>query len=154
SCPVVSWWTASARRSPGSLVMRRSITLLAVVGILIPLQSAQAEEPLVQKVRKSLDGGISYLKSKQIDQGGERGWNWENDTLTLFQPGGSSCLAMLALLTAGVPADDRTIKNGMPYIRTIRPQHTYVVGLQTMVLAELGDVKDVHLIERNVNWLL
>jgi len=133
--------------------MRRSIFLLAVVSNLVPFESARAEEPLVQKVRKSLDMGVSYLKSKQQDQGGGR-WNWENDTLTLLQPGGSSCLAMLALLTAGVPADDRTIKNGLPYIRSIKAQHTYVVGLQTMVLAELGDTKDTYLIERNVNWLL
>jgi hypothetical protein len=113
---------------------------------------ARAEEPLVQKVRKSLDMGITFLKSKQTDQGGR--WNWENESLTVLQPGGQSCLAMLALLTAGVPADDPVVKRGMPYIRGLEPKHTYVVGLQTMVLAEVGDVRDQHKIQTNVNWLI
>ncbi|HKB01184.1 MAG TPA: DUF4159 domain-containing protein [Gemmataceae bacterium] len=131
--------------------MRHLVYLLAVVPLVVPA-SARAEEPLVRKVRAALDKGIDYLKTQQKDQGGNV--NWENDTLHLLQPGGSSCLAMLALLTAGVPADDQAVKRGMPYIRELEPKHTYVVGLQTMVLAELGDTKDQFRIQRNVNWLI
>ena len=133
--------------------MRRSSYLLAFVPLLVPAAAVHAEEPLVQKVRTSLNKGVEYLKGQQKDQGGGR-FNWENDTLTVLQPGGSSCLAMLALLTAGVPADDPVVKKGMPYILGLKPQHTYVVGLQTMVLAELGDVKHQFQIQTNVNWLL
>jgi Domain of unknown function (DUF4159) len=133
--------------------MRRLVLLALVFPLLIPAPPARAEEPLVQKVRASLNEGIKFLKSQQKDQG-RRTWNWENDTLTVLQPGGSSCLAMLALLTAGVPVDDPVVKNGLPYIRELEPKHTYVVGLQTMVLAEAGDVKDLNKIERNVDWLL
>jgi hypothetical protein len=132
--------------------MRRSLVLLAAC-LAVPAAPARAEEPLVQKVRSSLEAGVRYLKSQQKPQGGGR-FNWENDTLTVLQPGGSSCLAMLALLTAGVPADDQAVRNGMPYIRSLEPKHTYVVGLQTMVLAELGDVRDLNQIQTNVNWLI
>lgn len=132
--------------------MRQFLYLLVVAPLVVPAP-ARAEEPLVQKVRKSLDDGVKYLKEKNTDHGGGR-WNWENDTLNLLQPGGSSCLAMLALLTAGVPADDPVVKRTLPYIRELEPKHTYVVGLQTMVLAELGDTKDQFRIQRNVNWLL
>ena len=48
---------------------------------------------------------------------------------------------MLALLTAGVPADDPVVRRGLPYIRGLKPKNTYVVGLQTMVLAEVGEAK-------------
>lgn len=132
--------------------MRRLVLLALAVPFLLPAP-ARAEEPLVGKVRTALKKGADYIKAQQKDQGGGK-WNWENDTLNLLQPGGSSCLAMLALLTAGVPADDPVVKRGMPYIRSVEPRHTYVVGLQTMVLAELGDVRDLPQIEKNVNWIL
>jgi hypothetical protein len=133
--------------------MRRLFLLVLAIPLLIPSAPARAEEPLVQKVRTSLNKGIEYLKGQQKHQGGDR-WDWENATLNFLQPGGTSCLAMLALLTAGVPADDPVIKRGLPYIRSLNPQHTYVVGIQTMVLAEVGDQKDLFQIQSNVNWLL
>src|SRR5438270_10505846 len=96
-----------------SLPMRRLVCLLAVAPLLVPAP-ARAEEPLVQKVRVALDKGIVYLKDKQRDEGSGR-WTWENDALSVLQKGGSSCLAMLALLTAGVPADDQAVRNGLPF---------------------------------------
>ncbi|HEX3147226.1 MAG TPA: DUF4159 domain-containing protein [Gemmataceae bacterium] len=130
----------------------RRIFLLVAIPILIPTAPARAEEPIVKKVRKSLDEGIKYLKDTQKDDGGR--YTWENSLLANLQPGGTSCLAMLALLTAGVPADDPVIKRGLPYIRGLEARHTYVVGLQTMVLAEVGDVRDLNRIQSNVDWLL
>lgn len=133
--------------------MRRIAVLAVAMTLVCEFTSASAEEPLVKKVRTSLNKGVDYLKSKQVDKGGGT-WNWENDTLQLLQPGGSSCLAMLALLTAGTPADDPVVRRGMPYIRGIKPQHTYVTGLQTMVFADVGDVRDQFQIQSNVEWLL
>ena len=65
--------------------MRTFLCLLAAALLLAPAP-ARAEEPLVQRVRKSLDDGVKYLKGKQTPQGGDR-FNWENDTLNLLQPG-------------------------------------------------------------------
>ncbi len=119
----------------------------------MPASPTHAEEPLVKKVRSALNKGVDFLKAKQKDQGAGT-YNWEDVTLNLLQPGGSSCLAMLALLTAGTPVDDPVVKRGLPYIRSLSPQHTYVVGLQTMVLADVGDGRDVFRIQKNVEWLL
>ena len=132
--------------------MRRILVALLALPLTVPA-TVRAEEPLVQKVRKSLDDGIKYLKSAQKDHGAGR-WSWDDDTLGSLQKGGPSALAMLALLTAGVPADDPVVKRGLPFVRGLAPENTYVVGLQTMVLAEIGDVKDRNQIQKNVNWLI
>jgi hypothetical protein len=131
----------------------RRFSLLAALPVLILAAPARADEPLVQKVRTSLERGTDFLKSKQVNRGGGV-WNWEDGGIALLQEGGQSTLAMLALLTAGLPPTDPAVINGMKYIRSLEPQHVYVVGLQTMVFAELGAVEDKFRIQRNVNWLL
>ncbi len=80
--------------------------------------------------------------------------NWENTGLTLTFTGGPSCLATLALLTAGVKPNDPVIQKVLPYIRSLNPEKTYVVALQTMVLSEIGEAKDLNIIQRNVDFLL
>jgi hypothetical protein len=113
-------------------------------------QQKQPEE-LVDRVNKSIGRGVAYLRREQSPNG-----SWEKGGIggIGFTSGGQSCLAMLALLNAGVPPTDQLIQNGLSYIRRIEPQGTYVVGLQTMVLAEVNHPKDQILIQRNVNWLL
>ena len=111
-----------------------------------------SNDPLADKVREAQKKAIDYLKGQQRDQGGGI-WNWENDTLQLLQPGGTSALAMLALLDSGLKVDDRVVARGLKYLRTVQPQHTYVVGLQTQVFCKLNRKEDVKLIRRNVQWL-
>src|SRR5262249_29344559 len=60
----------------------------------------------------------------------------------------------LALLNCGVKPDDPVIQNGLRVVRSLQQQGTYVVGLQTMVLAEINDPRDKGLIQMNVKWLL
>lgn len=118
-----------------------------------PVQKEKpADDPLAEKVREAQKKAIEYLKNHQQDKGGGS-WNWENDTLQLLQPGGSSCLAMLALIESGVKLDDVIIRRGMPFIRGIKPQHTYVVSLQTQLLCKANQKDDADLIKRNVEWL-
>lgn len=130
----------------------RRLVVLAVLPLFVA-PPARAAEPLVEKVRTSLTRGTDFLKGKQVNRGGGT-WNWEDGTISLLQEGGMSCLTMLALLTAGVPTDDAVVQRGLPYIRSLEPKYTYVVGLQTMVLAEARDVKDQFKIQRNVDWLV
>src|SRR5262249_45093884 len=68
-------------------------------------------------------------------------------------PGGETALAMLALLNSGVPPSDPIIKRGLAYLRNLKPQHTYVVGIQTMVLAAARSPGDREQIQKNVEWL-
>src|SRR5262245_47837176 len=109
-------------------------------------------DPLAEKVKAAQEQGIKFLKKEQKDQG--RGtWNWENDQLATLQPGGTSALALLALLESGVKVDDEVVARGLKYLRTVEPKHTYVVSLQTQVLCKANQKEDAKLIERNVAWL-
>jgi hypothetical protein len=113
----------------------------------------QAAEPLADRVRASIDKGIRYLGKMQQNRGGE--FNWENsDLLNAAWKGGTSCLATLALLTCGEKPSSPVIQKALPYVRGLDASQTYVVSLQTMVLAEVGEARDLGIIERNVKWLL
>src|SRR5207249_1436297 len=82
---------------------------------------------------------------------GARG-NWEEDAK--MPTGGFTALAMLSLLTAGVPPDDPVIKNGLDYLRAVPAKDTYVVSLQTMVMVQAGQEIDRPRIRKNAEWLL
>ena len=130
----------------------RRLCLLLVPLLFLPSQS-RADDPLVQKVRESMTNAIKYLKDQQTPKDGNT-WNWENDKLTMFLPGGTTNLVMLALLTAGVDKDDPVIKRALPYVRGLANTPTYVVGLRVLVLAEYGDVGDQDRIQKGVDWLI
>jgi hypothetical protein len=113
-------------------------------------RAADDREPLVNKVRGAIDRGVQYLRDVEKGTG-----HWEVDGgQSLGRPGGWSSLAMLALLNSGVKPDDPIIQRGLKYLRGIQPQHTYVVGLQTMVFAAAGFNEDRERIQRNVDWLV
>jgi hypothetical protein len=116
----------------------------------LPLRAAQKEEPLAGKVNKAIDRGVQYLRAVENGNG-----HWEVDGgQSAGRRGGWTSLALLALLKAGVKPDDAIIDRGLTFLRTIAPQHTYVVGLQTMVFTAAGRNQDCDLIQRNVDWLV
>jgi hypothetical protein len=130
--------------------MRVPLALVTAALVLSPAAAAPAAEPLVKQVEQSIARARDYLIQKQSPQG-----DWEQlaSTSAATKPGGCTCLALLALLNAGVPAENKAIQNGLTYLRTkVPPRHTYVVGLQTMVYCLAGDEKQR--IEANVKWLL
>lgn len=114
---------------------------------------AKAEEELVEKVRKSIDAGVRYLKQKQNPQG-----NWEGIVVNFFagMEGGSTALVTLALLNCGVQPDDPAVKRAIDYLRKASeaPKKTYVVALCNLVFAEVRDPKDRPLVQRNADWLI
>lgn len=123
---------------------RAVIALLLIHSVAV----AAEKEPLVDRVRTAIDRGVRYLRVQERGQG-----KWEGDGL-VDKPGGITALAMLALLNSGIPADDPMIRRGLTYLRTVEPRFTYVVGLQTMVFAEVRDPRDRPAIQRNVDWLV
>ncbi|MCE9533324.1 MAG: DUF4159 domain-containing protein [Planctomycetes bacterium] len=126
---------------------------MVVILSLTAAQPARAAEPLAERVRKSLEKGIQYLTNKQENRGGEI--NWENaEFVGGLWKGGTSCLATLALLSSGVKANDQVIVKVLPYIRGLKPEQTYILALQTMVLAEVGEARDLNIIQGNVDTLL
>jgi hypothetical protein len=110
---------------------------------------AAAAEPLVEKVRRSIDQAVQYLRSQENGNG-----RWEQGQLSTRYTGGMTSLALLALMNAGVSPNDPLIDRGLNYLRTVEPNYTYVVGLQTMAFAEAGRNEDRERIQRNVAWLL
>src|SRR5436190_11588111 len=117
--------------------MKKSQPVIAILCVLIPAPSARTaapEKPLVDRVREAIDCGVRFLRETQRPTDG----SWEVDIACQGNPGGWSSLAMLALLNAGVPPDDPAIVKGLKYLRPLKPETTYVVGLQTMVYALAG----------------
>lgn len=69
--------------------------------------------------------------------------------------GGTTCLVMLSLLSCDIPIEDHErMSRGLEYVRRLEPKQTYVVALQTMVLAEASPVRDKAIILRNAKWLM
>ena len=68
--------------------------------------------------------------------------------------GGCSQLATLALLEAGVPAKDPAVAKAVEYLVKLEPKKTYVVSLQTQVLARADPKKHAKQIQKNADWLI
>jgi hypothetical protein len=109
------------------------------------------KEQLVDQVQDSIERAKRFLRQQQ-----RPGGHWEAGNLggIIGTQGGPTCLALLALLTAGENPKSDVIQSGLNYLRRLEPSGTYVVGLQTMVFAETREARDLPLIQRNVNWLI
>ncbi len=106
-------------------------------------------EPLVDQVRRAIDKGVKFLREEQRPDG-----KWSDSGLAIDHRGGATCLALLALLNAGVPPNDPAIVRGLNYIRTLTRPTTYVRSLQTMVYVEAGNFDDRQRIQENVSHLI
>jgi hypothetical protein len=133
------------------------LTALAVCAFSASAQERPKEE-LVDKVKKAIDQGVKFLRSQQRSDG-----SWEVNIQGAGIQGGWTALSVLALLNAGVPANDPAIQRGLRYLRELpdpilkKPQEsqwTYVRALMTMVYAEAGQIEDKQRIVDNVNWLI
>src|SRR5262245_29112239 len=84
-----------------------------------PPPPARAEEELVEKVRRTIDEGVRYLKNQQAKNTG----NWEGIVLggLLDMEGGVTALATLALLNCGLRVEDPTVKKALDYLETLSP---------------------------------
>ncbi len=107
------------------------------------------EQPLADRIKNAIDKGVAFLRSQENGKG-----HWEVDGETPACPGARSSLAMLALLQAGVKANDPMMIRGMAFLRKIALQQIYTVSLQTMVFVQAGFSEDRPRIKRNVGWLI
>ena len=141
--------------------------LIGILAVTVPFAAvarATAGPVTVEQVRTAIANGKAYL----LQQRHNGAWNIEKVVDVSYPPGGTVSLALLALLTCGVSADDQpTLKQGLDILRTIRPKmdgpgriaatdhsQTYVVSLETMVYALAGRAEDKARIQENVDWLL
>lgn len=124
------------------------VAVLAVAAVAAAVRPLSAQEAITaEQVRKSIERGVDYLKSRQNREKGA----WAE---LPGYPGGVSALVTLALLNSGVAEDDAVIQRSLAYLRTIdKPGLTYCVSLQTMVFCLASPEKDRLQITRNVKWL-
>ena len=108
------------------------------------MQVARAEID-AEQVRRAIQRGIDYLKREQAKDG-----SWSDQP---GLPGGISGLCTLALLTAGEPLTDPSMRAAVDHMRKVRVKMTYSVALQTMVLCNAEPLKDLLLIRDNVHLL-
>lgn len=111
----------------------------------------KADEEFVKKVDAARLKAIKYLKDKQDANGG-----WDGGALKALadMDGGATALAALGLMEAGVPANDPAVAKAVEYLLKIKPERTYVVSLQTQVLARADAKKYAKEIQTNADWLL
>jgi len=121
---------------------------LIVVGTAEPARAQRVKRPEVTavQVNQAITDGINYLKRQQKPDG-----TW--DEIILGFTGGVTSLCTLALLTAGVPADDPGIQKALVQIRKFDSKMNYVISLQTMVFCLAEPQRDLQLIVRNVKIL-
>jgi hypothetical protein len=122
--------------------------VIALVGLVPALPAAPPpdDRALVDSVNSAIDKGRQYLRRSR------KGKNW--DVLGSDKAGGVTALVMLALLSAGEKPSSEYIQDGLEYLRSINSGWTYVVSLQTMVYAAVGDPRDSQRLRNNVDWLL
>src|SRR5687768_8773262 len=112
------------------------VIVLAAVIAAAPSARLVAQEPSLtaEQVRESIRQGVDYLLNEQSGRG-----TWDDMT---DYPGGVTALCTLALLNAGVEPSHPKIQKSLAYLRTLQPEKTYTVALQTMALCEGEPVKD------------
>jgi hypothetical protein len=108
-------------------------------------QGPRNEQITAEMVITAIDRGVEYLKRQQDPRG-----YWSD--LNLFA-GGMTALSTLALLNSGVPPSDPAVQKALAYLRGLDSNKTYVVSLQTMVLAIAEPSSDLLKLQRNVRWL-
>lgn len=127
-----------------------SVVAAAVLAACAPVP-AQVDAQFQKEVAAAREKAVEYLKKQQNPQG-----TWEGVILTVVadMEGGTTALATLALLEAGVPAGDPAVAKALDYLATLPPKKTYVVSLQTQALAKADRKKYAGPIQKNADWLL
>jgi len=114
-------------------------TLLATIVLSAGHVAPVRAEIRAEKVRESIARGIRYLKESQSVKG-----TWTpHPNFT----GGVTALCTLALLEAGVPADDPCVQQGLRTLRNFQssaPKRTYTIALMTMVFCRAGTLPIGH----------
>ena len=96
------------------------------------------------QVRKAVQRTVAYLRQRQGRDG-----NWPGGG----HRGGSTALALLGLLHAGVPANDPAVVRGLEALDRVPNEATYVVSLKAQVYALLEDRKYAAKLQAAANWL-
>ena len=136
-------------RSPGLAAVRAIAALL----LLLPLLSAGASggeqpPPSSEKIQRAIEKARDWLIREQEANG-----SWECSMRTDDTRVGATALVMLALANAGIDSNQLPMQRALDWLRRQKPEETYSVSLQTLVLAMLAPDADRAILARNVKWL-
>ncbi|QJW97384.1 sigma-70 family RNA polymerase sigma factor [Frigoriglobus tundricola] len=146
-------WSGTEPVLPGG-----SIGGTVKVGNVAPL-AAPAPVPQEDKAAKELETRVAPVRTKAVkylkdtqDKNGS--WEAVGQTELAGLKGGTTALAALALLEAGVPANDPAVAKAVEYLLTLKADKTYVVSLKTQVLARADAKKHAKEIQAGADWLM
>jgi hypothetical protein len=135
-----------------------SARLIAAAAMTAPLLAVPAsvaaaqerEQPALspEKIQRSIEKARDWLIREQEANG-----SWACAMRTEETRVGATALVMLALANSGVGADQPAMRKSLDWLRRQKPDETYSVSLQTLVLAMLDPDADRVILERNVAWL-
>jgi len=137
----------------GTGVRRRWAAVVCILaGLTIggPAAAADRDDQPVSaaKIQRAIEKARDWLIREQEANGA-----WECSMRTDDTRVGATALVMLALANAGIDRSHLAMQRGLDWLRRQKPDDTYSVSLQTMVLAMLSPNEDRAIIERNVGWL-
>jgi len=125
--------------------------LLFVAVLCLTMVHGLAAEPAPvspEKIQRAIEKAREWLIREQEANG-----SWECSMRTDETRVGATSLVMLALANAGVDRSHLAMQRGLDWLRRQKPDETYSVSLQTLVLAMLSPDADRVILERNVAWL-
>jgi hypothetical protein len=129
-----------------------ALVLLAATAIAAPVpKDGKADEEFAKKVNTARENAVRFLKEKQQKDG-----SWEGGALKTLagMDGGQTALATLALLEAGVPANDPAVAKAVEYLVKLDAKRTYVASLTIQVLARTKEAKHLPHIQSFADWLM
>lgn len=129
-----------------------SLLISVALAVAAPVpKDDKAEREFREKVDAARDRAVKYLKDNQGPNG-----NWEGNAVANLGglQGGSTALAVLALLEAGTEPKDPAVAKAVDYLLGLNPDKTYVISLQTQALARVDAKKHAKLIQANADWLM
>ncbi|MCK4342684.1 MAG: DUF4159 domain-containing protein [Phycisphaerae bacterium] len=129
----------------GQLVTRLGALSLGLCLLHGPLTLDARADVTGEQVRRAIRDGVKIIQLQQLADG-----TWVNRCY----PGGTTCLATLALLQAGESVDSEAVAAALAAIRRLPNQSTYVVSLKIMVLAKADPTEYRPEINLATRWLI
>jgi len=120
------------------MCVSRQRWLILICGLAVVwsgMSRSDAAELSPKRVRRSIENAKRYLSRQQKNDGS---WHVSN----MQYPTGSTSLAILSLINAGMTLEDEPIRKGLRYLRAVpaaKPTTTYEVSLMIMALAAAKD---------------
>ena len=103
-----------------------------------------------QDVSLAIERAVAYLKGSQADDGS---WVFTAKHVPGPTTPGATALAVFALVTAGVPAQDASVRAGVAYIARAPFANTYSTALTAMALSVVDPVANQDKVAQARDWL-